>query len=105
MSDQQLPEDVLEEYGIIRWQRTLKLLRGFYKEHANRQTGFPEVEGIDLRELLNDGWQIRTWRDVPVGWLVAYADGGGVVFSTITGNPARYASILVFCRPWEGDES
>ena len=36
-------------------------------------TPWPEIVGIDPRDLLNDGWQIRKWDDVPDEWEIMYA--------------------------------
>lgn len=64
---------------------------------------WPDLEGIDPAELLNDGWQIRPWNQVPIDWQICGYDK----------NPWRFTKacvkandnwevphvLRVFCRP------
>ena len=66
---------------------------------------WPEVEGIDPSELLNNGYQIRAFLDVPDNWHIA-VKGGELIevvpkikFAVASGWPG-----IVFCRPPESDQ-
>ena len=112
----------LADYGPIRWQRTFKLPNQSYDdwslesmnegdglvdvlpEDPDRLVPWPEVEGIDPRELLNNGWQIRCRRDIPEDWDFAWQGDYGINGSSngtsLQGVPMH---AIMFCRPPESD--
>ena len=76
----------------------------FDKSDVGELHVWPEVEGIDPRELLNNGWQIRRWLDVPQDWSFAFVSERGVEPSRMwrADIPAT-PNVIVFCRPPESD--
>lgn len=65
---------------------------------------WPEVEGIDPRELLNDGWQIRCRKDIPKDWDFAWQGDHGIHGDrkgTRLSDVPMHA--VMFCRPPESD--
>ena len=64
---------------------------------------WPEVEGINPSELLNDGWQIRRWNDVPAGWPTATLAADGEIRNGYAICVSPDSFFLVFCRPPESN--
>lgn len=64
-------------------------------------TPWPDIQGIDPRPLLNDGWQIRPFREVPDDWVYAYDhEGRSQLKKSYTPNVGLWGTTaLVFCRP------
>ena len=67
---------------------------------------WPEVEGIDPREPLNDSWQIRRRSDIPEDWDFAWHDGlrthGERKRDSLDQVPMR---AIMFCRPPKSDQT
>ena len=104
------PKTLADMGGSLAWDR--RYFRGDgtnpFVEHEHEAgvdgVPWPEVEGIDPRELLNNGWQIRRWLDVPQDWSFAFVSERGVEPSRMwrADIPAT-PNVIVFCRPPESD--
>ncbi len=64
-------------------------------------TPWPEIEGINPAELLNDGWQLRQKQDIPKGWHAAFDRIGS---AKLVENTA-YPHLIVFCRAPQGEDT
>lgn len=68
---------------------------------------WPEIDGIDPRELLNDGWLVQKRLLVPDGYDIAYSvsttDSGHKRVGTFQPDWHAPDALIVFCRPPEGD--
>lgn len=75
--------ETLADHGTITWTRLFEpsigrdhLIEKLARDYRDPplidgiEVPWPEVEGINPADLLNDGWQLRAHGDVPKGWWV-----------------------------------
>ena len=62
---------------------------------------WPEIEGIDPRDLINDGWIVQKWCEVPEGHEIAMSltrNGKHMAVHAML-DQHDHKAVIVFCRP------